>query len=325
MDSLDLLGNWPQGPGRFHGYALAAMEPMRKALSLHPRLEVVPDKSNRSLGALATYEQKISVPAGTLVCACSGVSEQAEGFTVQVQDAGTGANFYPTPLQLGNAVGGAGYPLGIADGAGVVQHITQPLALLGRPRVVPAPGFLKVRVVNLSALPNLIQLVLHCVVPPDPGEPRNEWNDLLDSEAELAQRAIRTAGGATQGTTSPSGVFTPGATDALDLPSTPVTFDITAAAAGNFVLVPGAPGYRIAIYELDLQAIDANQFQLLNGAKNLRGLIDLKDSTGYMRQTAGPKEPHWVLDDGAAFSVTVSGAGRFTGDIQYRMLEHWGV
>lgn len=324
MDSLDLMNNLPRGVGRWARYALAELEPIRRALSLEQQVLVAPDRANAVVGPGATYEHKFAVPPGSLITGFSGSSVQPEGCTVQLLDAGTGAQMFDKPVDLANATG-QGYPGGIANGAGVVQQIKLPLALLARPRVVVEPGWLKLQIRNLAPLANDIQVCMWVVTPPAEGAPRNEWNALLDHEADLARRARRSGGvGGTGAPIVGPGGFVVGGTDPLDLPATPLSFDVTAAAPGTNILIPGTSGYRIAIYALDLQALDANTFQLLNGAKNLRGLISLAEGGGYMRQISGPKEPHWVLDDGASFAVTVSAAGRFAGDLQYRMLERWG-
>jgi len=327
MDSLGLLANWPQTRGRYHAFALQEWEPIRKALSLHQRIEVVPDSSNALIGALTTYEQKISVPPGSLLCAIAGTFDDADGCTVQLVDAGANVNMWPAPVQLLNAVGGNGrYPLTVKNGAGTVQQIYQKLHILGRPHPIAAPGFLKLRVKSLASAPSAFQICLFLLTPPEPGEPVNEWNALLEQELTAWSRSARL--GAAQGSAAAGGTggsLVPGQTNPLELPATPVSFDITATGAATYTLVPGAPGYRIALYGLDIQAVNANTLALMNGTKPLRGLITLPDTGGYMRTVSGPSEPHWVLDDGASFIVSVGGAGRFTGDLQYRMLEHWGV
>jgi hypothetical protein len=328
MDSLDIAYSHARGLGRFPGYVLGQMEPLRKALHYSERVEVVPDKANAVVGALATYEHRISVPPGAWLYGLSGSSEQAEGFTVQVFDAGSGAKLYsPSAVDYANATA-QGAPARIVNGAGVSQTIVQRLALLGRPRVVCEPGALRVQVKNLSANTNRIRVCLHFAFPPEADQPgRNEWNALLEQEAALARLAIRaaSAGGVTSPQGSGGGMVVAGSIDPLELPATPISFDVTSLAGATTVLVPGAAGYRIAIYAIDLQSIDPNTYTLLNGAKALRGAIVLEANGGYMRQISGAKNPHWVLDDGASFGIQAVGASRFTGDLQYRMLEHWGI
>lgn len=320
MDSIQLF---QPAPGRFHPLVLGQLEPLRQALGYSERVEVVPDRQNALVGSHATYEHRISVPPGSWLWAIAGSSEQPEGATIQVVDQGTGATLYSAPANMANVV--SGQPVPIPDGFGNFGLIRMPIAFLARPRVFVEPGWLRVRITNLAPLANRIQVALYFAAPPKEGEPRNAYNLLLEHECELAHRAIRA--GATQGSGpgAPGVPFIPGPTDPLDLPALPFEFDITAAAPGTYTLVPAAPGYRIAVYALDLQALDANEFTLMNRQKRLRGAIQLTGGGGYMRQIAEPRNPHWVLDEGAAFEVTVANAGRFTGDGQVRFLERWDV
>ncbi len=312
--------------GRFHPQAAAQLEPLRRALGYREVAETIPDKRNASIGANATYEHRISVPPGTWLWGISGSSSEADGCTVQVIDQGTGGTLFSAPAYIGNAV--SGEALSVLDGGGAAHSIRQAVAFLARPRVFVEPGWAKVRVVNLANAANLVQIALYFAVPPAPGDPRNEYNALLEQECDLARRAIRTSSGGAQGsggTMTPGGIFIPGATDPLTLPATPFSFDLTAAGAETLTLMPAAPGYRIAVYALDLQAIDGNTLTLYNGTKPLRGAIKLAAGSGYMRQIADPKNPHWVLDEGAPLNIGTEIAGRFTGDGQVRFLEKWGV
>lgn len=116
---------------------------------------VVPDAPNASVIARGTFDGRISVLPGTLLYGMSGSSDQPEGFKVQIQDLGSKALLFPTPVDSQDCTGGSGSVLGISN----------QLSLFRKPFFVVEPGLLSVKVQNLSPNNNSLQLVIWAASP----------------------------------------------------------------------------------------------------------------------------------------------------------------
>src|SRR5437899_2692124 len=162
----------------YHRAHRAAMEPFLRALSYRPRLHVVPDKQSVAVAAKASYEARVSVPAGTALWGISASSSQAEGFRLNLIDGGaaTQSSNLATESAIFNGLSGQGLTQ-VKDCAGNLHTITNPLFCLPKYRLVTEPGLIRVQIRNLSPAVNTIQVALHLSYPPRPGDPRNEWNE----------------------------------------------------------------------------------------------------------------------------------------------------
>jgi hypothetical protein len=140
--------------------------------------------------------------------------------------------------------------------------------------------------------------------PPAPAPPPARQPDPLEADAQLA-RLIRAAMAEAQPEPAPE-------------PSV-ASFDVSA--VGDNVLLAGAPGYRIALYELTLYNTVQQNLELRDASKALLALPNFPAQAGY--QLAMQDEPHFVLGYGNSLIVNL-GAGRATGFVRYRMLERWG-
>jgi hypothetical protein len=312
----------PQFPiGRYNRTAIAAMSPLDFALSYYPRVQVVPDKANVAIQKRASYEHRVTVPAGAMLYAISGVCDQAAGFTVNVLDVSGTALAQPAP-SFRNLTGNVSTPLQVKDCLGNLHTIKNPLFYLPKARPVIEPGLLRVQILNLSPNVNTVQVALHFVYPPAPGDPRNEWNDLLDAELELARRAVRnadlTAGGAPISTAVQNGG------DVMSQPATTLPFSINA--AGNTVVVPGAGTYRVAIHQLSLFSDAEQNIQFLDGVSDLQGPLPNYKGGYFLPYQA--EEPIWICSPGSSFQIGLTTGndpvGTVNGFIKFRMLEKWG-
>ncbi len=323
MDSLNQLPQFVQGVGRYHRPALAALMPLRQALGYGNRREVVPDSANKAVGPVATYEQRITIPAGSFLWAIAAASGQAQGFRMQVIDMASGRGLLSQSADFTHTAGGTGYPLGIRDCTGAAVHIRQPLYVLPKPRVVIDPGMLKVQVTNLANAVNLLQVVLHFATPPEAGAARNEWNGICEAEVDLCRRAVRGQTVTTQ--TGGSTVTAPTAdqSDPMSSPASNIPFNVSGAGAN--LVIPGTVGYRIAIHQLSLYNTVEQTVRLLDGDTDLMGpLTNMAVASGYFLPYQ--EEPHFVLTDGRPFQIHLAGlpAGAVTGFAKYRMFERWG-
>lgn len=324
MDSFDLLPQFVQGLGRYHQPALVALTPLRAALGYENRREVIPDSSNKAVGVKATYEQRVTVPAGAFLWAIAGKSQQPEGFRLQLIDTASGRGLLSQPAYFASSAGGVGYPAGVKDCHGAAVNIRQPLYVLPKPRVVIEPGMLRAQITNLSAAVNTIQVVLHFAAPPT-GGPLNDWNGICEAEAELARRALRG-----QALVTPGGQ--PGApgqgsdqSDPMNQPAANIPFNVSA--AGDNLILAGTQGYRIAIHQLSLYNTANQNVRLLDGDIDLMGpIVKMQAGSGYFLPYQ--EEPHFVLTDGRGFIINLAPGddpvGAVTGFAKYRMLERWG-
>lgn len=312
---LDRAFNLFRGTGRYLEYALQSLDPISRAAGWTPRIEVVPDALHAELAADEFYEQRVSVPVGSRLWALAcfeAMLVHPESCEIQIWDLGTGRTIWPG-LTFYSHITGQGNPLGIVNGAGAAQIISNPLHVLPTPYIVVEPGQLKVQIHSLNNAAKRTQLALYFAIPPAVAE-ADAGNQTLAAEDALARGAKRERADLYRQA---------GALDPLDLPAQPMALDF--AAIGDNILVPGTEGYRIAIYALELQAAGAVTVTLKNGAKAVRGPLTFAGAGGWTREAAPPKEPHWVCDYGQPFIATLSAGVQVTGDLKYRMLDRWGV
>jgi hypothetical protein len=300
--------------GAYNLAAEAALLAVDRAAGYWPYVAAVPEATAASVAALSTYEPRISVPAGSLLWAISGVSAEAAGFTVQVTDQATRKPLFSQPAAIGNASGGAG--IAWTDCYGVAQAATSPLHVLPQPMLVLAPGIVAVQIVNLANVANTLQLCLHFSIPTGQGAP-NGYNSILSAELALAARAIRTPG-ISSPITPGSGMNQPGGGTSSfnneDLIAAP--FDI-ANIGDNTIIGANAAG-RITIYQLDLWNVAQQTIELKDGPALLRGpLVNFPAQTGLALLNQG--KYHYRLSPGRPFIITLSAGTQCTGLIYYRM------
>jgi hypothetical protein len=311
-----------QWSNAYHTAALAALEPLRKALGYEPRHEVIPDQQHVQLAPLAPWDHRMSAPHGSWLWAISGNSQQPEGYTVQISDLIAERNLFSDAVQLANTTGQGSITTHDATGAPV--SIATPLHVLPIPR--PAE-LLNVQLTNKSANPNAVQLVLWIFQPPPQPGARNTWNDELDADIAAWYAEAPGTAAATGDNATASGVTATGAEDpALQLPAYSVSFH--ASAAGANIIVPGVPGRKIAIHQLSLYNTVQQTIQYTDGptGADLRGQL-LDFAVGGTDNLAYQAEPHFVLNDSNPFIVqltaSIGATGLVTGYVKYRLLQSW--
>lgn len=95
---------------------------------------------------------------------------------------------------------------------------------------------------------------------------------------------------------------------------------LSIASIGSHTLVSGASGKRVAVYELMLYNVAAQDLELLDGANSLTGpLSSFPATSGLLLQNVG--EPHFILSPGSNLVLTTSAADQVSGFLLYRMLE----
>lgn len=310
----------PQFPaGLYAATALAATAPLDFALSYTPRVHTIPDKSNVAIQKKASYEHRVTVPAGALLWAISGVCDQAAGFTLNILDVAGTSLCQPAPY-FGNLTGQG--TTSVKDCKGDLHAIQNPLFVLPKTRLVAEPGLLRVQILNLSPNVNNVQVALHFVYPPAPGDPRNQWNDLLDAELMLARRAVKNADLTAGGIPVTQAVANGG--DVMSQPATTLPFSV--AGAGNTVVIPGAGGYRIAVQFVSGFSDSLQDVHFLDGDADLQGPLPNFKGGFFLPYEA--TEPYWVLSPGQPFKIGLADhddpAGTFNGMVKFRMLERWG-
>jgi hypothetical protein len=320
---------YPQFRGPYHTRALAALEPLRKALGYEPRNEVIPDQQHVAVAKQATWDHRVTVPPGSWLWALSGSSQQPEGFTVQVTDFATRANLFSGAVRYQNLTGQGS--VSINDAAGAVHTLTTPLHILPTPRPLIEPAVLNVQITNLSTTnSNEVQLVLWILEPPAPNTERNEWNAELEREIE---RWRRVAGGLETALAASSGA--PSATTAAAASASPMLapayhrpFDIDA--AGDNIVVPGVPGMQLVIHQVTLYNTLQQDIRFLDGpgGQDLMGALPAFGEGGGL-YLPYQSEPHFVLSDGQAFVInltalaSIGATGRATGFVKYRLFKQW--
>ena len=316
----------------YHRRALIALEPLRKALGYEPRHEVIPNQQDAVIAKQGVYDHRVTVPAGTWLWGLAGTSQQPEGFSVHITDFATKTTLWSGPISYTNLTGQGSVTLQDPTGANIT--IATPLNVLPKPRPIIEPGLLNVQITNLSAVnTNKVQLVLYLWIPPASDAPRNDWNAQLEDEVKLwGGLATAAAGNAPTGAAPPltqASLPNPSPRDpALDAPAKNQPFNISA--AGDNVLIAGVPGYRIAVHQLSLWNVVAQNVRLLDGlgGTDLQGpLTDFGAGNGYFLPYQA--EPHFVLVDGhplvANLAAGTAGTqGAITGFAKYRLLKQWG-
>lgn len=151
-------------------------------------------------------------------------------------------------------------------------------------------------------------------MPPDPTQQTlicdfpdaNEVNAELVGRANLGRRAVRVAKPQYTG----PGTLSP-------LSHAPINF----AAAGDNVIIQGAPGLRLKVYALFLWNVTAQNLQLWNGASalnlTLTGPINaFPTASGILLPLAS--EPYFELDPGNSFIANLQNATQVSGFARYR-------
>lgn len=135
--------------------AWALVQQRARASNYQPAAYPLPGPSAAALAAAGGVDIRLSLPVGTWVYGFSASSSQAAGFEVQITDTRWNAPWFSAPIRW-NTLTQQGAS---ADG------ITQPLTLLTEPRLVIEPGVLMVRLRNLAAAANSVELILFAAEP----------------------------------------------------------------------------------------------------------------------------------------------------------------
>jgi hypothetical protein len=304
-----------------------ANEPLYRALSYRPRVQVVPDRQAVAVAAKAAYEGRVTVPVGSALWAISASSSQAEGFKLNILDGGSGAQLVsPQSPQFGSLSGQGSVT--VKDSSGNAGSITSPLFILPKYQILTEPGQLRVQITNLSASVNNIQVALHFAAAPRPDDPRNQWNDLLDAELQLARRAIRNLDLASGQPIAATAAASSG--DPMSQPATNYPFTVLAASLPTQqAIVNSRSGMRLAIHQLSFYSSAVQNIRLIDSAGNELH-PQLPDYKGGFFLPYQQEEPHFVLPAGLNFVIDASaGSGGATGNIvgfvKVRLLDHWGV
>lgn len=120
--------------------------------------------SNTILGN-QTYEDQISVPAGSFLIMVGGISNQVEGFRVHWYDAGAQADLMNGYVHF-NSLSGRFTQLP-QTGTGMLTTLTgdKNLFILPSPLTITSPGQLNVQITNLSANTAVIDMAYYFAAP----------------------------------------------------------------------------------------------------------------------------------------------------------------
>ena len=140
----------------YHRAAMAAVAQVAALPRLRPAAYPMPDEPNQTLPARGLIEIKLSLPVGSWVWAFSASSTETAGFECQVIDLRENAPFWGSPANWENV-----------SGQGTTAGITAPLFVLPAPRLVIEPAILSVKLRNLAAAANTVQLVAFVMEPED--------------------------------------------------------------------------------------------------------------------------------------------------------------
>src|SRR4051794_7587233 len=86
---------------------LDSMRAHREADGYQLQMRVVPDDSNISLAASATFEGRVIIPSTSRLWAMSGSSVEVEGFDLQLRDSATQQSLFGRRVFYQNATGQA--------------------------------------------------------------------------------------------------------------------------------------------------------------------------------------------------------------------------
>lgn len=328
LDRIDPT-RYNQFRSAYHRQALAAMEPLRKALGYEPRIEVLPDRQHVSVAAAATWDHRVTVRPGSYLWALSGSTTQPEGFTVQLTDAATRSNMFSGALQLQNITGQG--TASVKDCGGTSRTIKTPLHVLAVPRPLVEPGLLNVQIVNKSSSANAIQLVLWIWEPPQLATEWNEWNQELALEIAAWRQLVgalphvAAGAGGTPSSSSSNGksyLNDP----AMLSPAYHRAYNVQD--AGDNIIIPSVPGRRIAIHQMSLYNLVEQDIRVLDGTVDLTGPFSDFGEGGAL-YLPYQEEPHFVLQDGNPFVINLSAiasvgtTGGVTGFVKYRLFSSW--
>jgi len=120
--------------------------------NFHEVILPAPASHQQPVGARDQVETRLDPGAGAFLCGYSATSDQAAGFKFDIILPGSGRSLFSQPIQA------------------TPNPITSPVD--GSPPhffskwfVVPPPGQLLVRIINLATVDNECELCLHCVSP----------------------------------------------------------------------------------------------------------------------------------------------------------------
>ncbi len=304
---------------------LLAYDALGRAGGFRPRDEVIPDQQHTAIAPAATWDHRVTLSPGSFLWGLSASVGATEGFKVQITDFATRSNLYSGQLASsnldrayadGNGVVAGSYPY--PNSLGQALTIPSSIHLLSRPRPIVEPGILNVQITNLAQIAQTVQLVLW-LLQPDPMS-----NERTDANTTLAQEIARWRAIAkpyAADTRASSGLIDPSmATPAYHLP-------FSVSAAGSNIIIPGVPGRRIAVHQLFLYNTVEQNVRLLDATRDLTGpLTDL--GLGGSFTASYQTEPHFVLSDGAPFTISLSGAdatpavtGAVNGFVKYRLFQ----
>jgi len=289
------------GQYRYHRQARAAMAVVRDAARYQQTVIVLPNSAAGQLAAASGWDGRIAVAPLTLLCAIAAKSEQAEGFTLQLTDLGTGAPVWTAPVHL--------------PGPDQVSPRNK-LLYFATPRIITEPGMLLAQLVNLSAVANRVSVTLITSEPdPESNAPDTDANRWIQDQAALSRLALRPR--SSQPTLSPTGAPMPPGT----ILPTSVDFTIRpidVATAGDNTIVSGSGSARVCIYALVLWNTDEQDVLLKGGTEPLMGpIVGLPAKGSFTLQEMG--KPHFRLQPGQPFVMNLSVGARVTGYIKFRL------
>jgi hypothetical protein len=146
---------WPPWLNPYHKRAWEAGKAVRLADRYQLEAHAVPHESGVDVAASSPYEGKVKLYAPSWLVALSASASQADGFEVQIRDAGTGQDLFSSRIRHDNLSA-----VSLAPGRTASQPWRLPV-----PRVVVEPGLLVVQILNRATVQNTIQLVLWVVAP----------------------------------------------------------------------------------------------------------------------------------------------------------------
>jgi hypothetical protein len=291
-------------PGPYHGAAFTALDPVRLAGNMEPRVIVVPENYYAGAGmpSGSTVEYRATVPAGSVVWAISGYGGAGfnPNFQLQIFDQAAKKNLFSQPMTIRRREF-SGYSFfndsyfHLGPPSSTRSFAYYPQVLLPKPYPVRSPGVLHIQITSNG--PAFQQQACIWVAIPTGEGAVNEHDITLAADLVAASRAVRT----------------PQSSDPV-MVALPI--DITT--LGDNIVIFGAGSSRITIYELDLWNVSSQTIKLLDGANALRGpYTNLPDTTGvYLGHTG---RPHFQLSPGQPFIINLSAGTQVTGYVRYRL------
>jgi hypothetical protein len=136
---------------------------------------------------------------------------------------------------------------------------------------------------------------------------------MLEAEAAAARATTRRIASSRTTTTTTAGGLP------IYPTSEPFHRPYNVSVVGNNIVVASAPGYRIAIHQMELWNTIAQNIRLLDGSTDLLGpLVGFPAGAGL--NLRWQDEPHFLLSYGEPFVINLS-AGQVTGFVKFKMRE----